>query len=135
MADPADPADPDTPDGEVRPLVWVRAVAVAPASPSGMSRKISVSYDRQASRGTAIQAADIPQNQQAATRAYRGLELAAKKERLQQMCSGLASPSSLRPSSPSPSASAEVRTGSSHATAQAAAGLGLGFAASGPPVR
>ncbi|KAL1515586.1 hypothetical protein AB1Y20_002206 [Prymnesium parvum] len=86
-----------------RPLVWIPAASVSAArmSAPGMARRVAVLYSLESSHGQLLDGKDVPHNQEAATRAFRGLELVAKKEWLQR-------------------AQRTSRSGSTHATAAAA---------------
>ena len=50
--------------------------------PTHLKRRVCVAYRVGVTNGRVLYSRDVPKNQQAASRAYRGLALAAKKERL-----------------------------------------------------
>ena len=61
-------------------------LAIATALPKVTSEaaigKVAIAYRLGVTGGRVLYSRDVPKNQQAASRAYRGLALAAKKERL-----------------------------------------------------
>ena len=62
-----------------QPLVWIPASSIVPTH---LKRRVCIAYRLGATGGRVLYSRDVPKNQQAAARAYRGLALAAKKERL-----------------------------------------------------
>ena len=67
--------------GEGLELIWIPAAAV---TPTHLSRKVLVAYRAERSAGRVLYSRDVPINQEAAARAYRGLVLAAKKSFIRQ---------------------------------------------------
>ena len=61
------------------PLLWVPAVTIVPTH---LKRRVCVAYSLTTTHGRVLYSRDVPKNQPAASRAYNGLRLAAKKERL-----------------------------------------------------
>ena len=62
-----------------QPLVWIPACSIVPTH---LKRRVCIAYRLGVTGGRVLYSRDVPKNQQAAARAYRGLALAAKKERL-----------------------------------------------------
>ena len=62
-----------------QPLIWVPAASIVPTH---LKRRVCIAYRVGVTNGRVLYSRDVPKNQQAASRAYRGLALAAKKERL-----------------------------------------------------
>ena len=67
--------------GEGLELIWIPAASV---TPTHLSRKVLVAYRAERSAGRVLYSRDVPINQEAAARAYRGLVLAAKKSFIRQ---------------------------------------------------
>ena len=67
--------------GEGLELIWIPAASV---TPTHLSRKVLVAYRAERCAGRVLYSRDVPINQEAAARAYRGLVLAAKKSIIRQ---------------------------------------------------
>ena len=81
-----------------------------------------------ATGGRVLYSRDVPKNQQAASRAYRGLQLAAKKERMQQT---LHTPRRSQQLQQQAQAAQQAQPPLPAATIFAAAGTGAGLGAGG----